>query len=44
VSETMMVSEGKAEGEARGDSMDGSWETGPDIVQWCVGQRGSLQR
>jgi len=44
VSDTTMVSEGNAEGEARGDSMDGSRETGSDIAQRCVGQRGSLQR
>jgi len=31
-SDTTMVSEGNAEGEARGDSMDGSRETGSDIV------------
>ena len=40
----MMVSEGSMEGEARGDSMDGSRETGSDMAQRCVGQRGSLQR
>ena len=44
VSDTMIVSEGNAEGEPRGDSMDGSRETGSDIAQRCVGQRGSLQR
>ena len=44
VSDMTMVSEGNAEEEARGDSMDGSREMGSDIVQRCVGQRGSLQR
>ena len=44
VSDMTMVSEGSAEGEAQGDSMDGSRETGSDIAQRCVGQRGSLQR
>ena len=32
VSDMMMVSEGSAEKEARGDSMDGSRETGSDIA------------
>ena len=44
VSDTTMVSEGSAEKEARGDSIEGSRETGSDISQRCVGQRGSLQR